>query len=254
MREQRLPHSKCGAGAAAPALQMLQEGLVLSWEAQRAIFRERANRYLAWVEREGERLACHVANPGRLKELLIPGRPALILPAAAAHRRTGYDLLAVEHQGIWVGIDNRLGNRLLRWRLEVGLEEVGSYETIRSEVTLGKSRIDFLLTGRNGPLWLELKSCTLVEAGIARFPDAPTVRGRRHVEELTAARAAGQRAGILFLIQRPDAHCWQPHEAIDPDFGAALRAAVAAGVEVWAYTSEWSEKLLRWGQRVPVEL
>lgn len=231
-----------------------QRGLPLPRQPQKIVFRERLNRYLAAVELAGEIVACHVPNPGRLEELLVPGSPGLVLPAEGEGRKTGYDLLAVEHQGVWVGIDNRLGNQLLRWRLEAGLAEVGCYDTIRSEVTLGKSRIDFLLTGRNGPLWLELKSCTLVEAGIARFPDAPTVRGRRHVEELAAVRAAGQRAGILFLIQRPDAHCWQPHEATDPDFAAALRAAVAVGVEVWAYTSEWSENLLRWGQPVPVEL
>lgn len=231
-----------------------QGGLALPRRPQKGIFRSRPNRYLAWLELGGAVVACHVPNPGRLEELLVPGKPVWVLPAEGGPRKTGYDLLAVEHQEVWVGIDNRLGNRLLRWRLEAGLAEVGGYDTIRSEVILGKSRIDFLLTGRNGPLWLELKSCTLVEAGVARFPDAPTVRGRRHVEELAAARAAGQRAGILFLIQRPDAHCWWPHEATDPDFAAALRAAVAAGVEVWAYTSEWSEDLLRWGQPVPVEL
>jgi sugar fermentation stimulation protein A len=89
---------------------------------------------------------------------------------------------------------------------------------------------------------------------VAQFPDAPTARGRRHVEELAAARAGGQRAGVLFLIQRPDARRFRPHDATDPDFGRALRAAVAAGMEVWAYTSELVGAALRWGVRIPVEL
>lgn len=229
-------------------------GIPLPPVLQEVSFRKRLNRYLAWVELDGEGVVCHVPNPGRMQELLIPGTLGLVAPVGKAHRKTRYDLLAVQQQGVWVCVDNRLGNRLLRWRLEAGLADVGSYEAVHSEVVCGKSRIDFLLTGRNGPLWLELKSCTLVKGEIGQFPDAPTARGKRHLEELAIACAAGQRAGVLFLIQRPDACCFRPHDAIDPDFGAALRAAVRVGVEVWAYTAEWTGSLLRWGQSIPVEL
>jgi len=221
----------------------------------RVVFLARPNRYLAHVELAGAVVACHVPNPGRMTELMSPGTEGLVAAAAAPHRKTDYDLIALRTAGTWVYIDNRLGNRVLRWRLaHGGFAEWKDYDQVQPEVRFGASRIDFQLTRGPEKGFLEMKSCTLVVDGEARFPDAPTVRGRRHLEELQTARTAGYRAGVLFLIQRPDARWFRPHDEMDPAFGAALRSAAAAGVEVWAYTSELRDQAIWWGQPVEVRL
>lgn len=226
-----------------------------AYDLRRVTFRARPNRYLAHVELAGKVVACHVPNPGRMTELMIPGAEGLAAAAAAPHRKTDYDLIALRTAGIWVYIDNRLGNRVLRWRLaHGGLPEWKDYDQVQPEVRFGDSRIDFQLTRGLEKGLLEMKSCTLVVDGEARFPDAPTGRGRRHLEELRAARAEGYRTGVLFLIQRRDARWFRPHDELDPAFGAALRQAVAEGVEVWAYTSELRDQAIWWGHPVEVRL
>ncbi len=215
----------------------------------------RPNRYLAWADLAGREVAAHVPNPGRMVELMAPGRPVHLVSAAGEHRRTAYDLVAVEHTCGWVCIDNRLGGRLARAALAAhALPELEPYQCVEPEVTVGDSRLDFRLSGP-GVHWVELKSCTLVVDGWGRFPDAPTKRGTRHVGELAARVGLGERASVLFLIQRPDAAAIAPNDDTDPAFGQALRAAAAAGVRLVAYTSVWSpDGGLQLHDAVPVEL
>ncbi len=215
---------------------------------------ERPNRFLALVELPGgETARAHVPNPGRMREFMDPGRRLMLRPALTAGRRTAYDLLAVHYAGGWVCIDNRLGARLTRRALETGaVPELQPYREVAAEVVCGGSRLDYKLTGDGPPCWVELKSCTLVEDGHGRFPDAPTVRGRRHLGELIERVQAGDRAAVMFLIQRPDAQSIGPHDETDPDFAATLRAALAAGVTPVGYTSSWSADGLTLGQSVPV--
>ena len=205
-----------------------------------ATFLCRDNRFRVQVQIGDQVAAAHLPNSGRLAELLVAGRRVWLTPAKPAarlRRRTAYDLTLVEHAGRLVSVDSRLPGDLVAHALRCGLlgAEFGAYSVVRREVRLGKSRIDFLLEGARLPsCWLEIKSVTLVTAGVARFPDAPTSRGRRHVLELTQAVKDGDRAAVLFVVQRDDATSFSPHDSADPPFGQALRHAVAVGVRVLA--------------------
>lgn len=215
---------------------------------------ERPNRFLALVELPGgQPVRAHVPNPGRMHEFMTPGRRLMLRPAATAGRRTSHDLLAVHYAGGWVCIDNRIGAKLARLAIEsMAIPELQPYRDVAVEVACGASRLDYQLTGDGPPCWVELKSCTLVEDGHGRFPDAPTVRGRRHLAELIERVAAGERAAVMFMIQRPDAASIGPQDETDPEFGDMLRAAIAAGVSAVGYTSSWNQDGLTLGRAVPV--
>lgn len=218
-------------------------------------FLRRPNRFLVTVEVGGASVEAHLPNPGRLEELLRPGRPVILNPRPRGHRRTPYDLVALQlPHGPLVSLDTRIPNRLVRVALESqGLPELGRRRRFSPEVRLGASRIDFRLDdGRS--TYVEVKSCTLVEEGTAWFPDAPTLRGRRHVEELREAVWRGSRAAILFVIQRADARELRPREATDPRFGQALRRAAGAGVEVLARRCHVTSRAVSLGDPVPVRL
>lgn len=198
-------------------------------------FRRRLNRFTAEVEVGGEAVAAHLPNSGRLAELLVPGA-AVTLAAARPGRRTAYDLVAVRHRGVRVCVDARLPGPLLAEAVAAGrLPGLRGWRVLAREVRLGESRLDLLLADPAGrPVYGETKSVTLVRDGVGLFPDAPTARGRRHLQELAAAVAAGGRGVAVFVVQREDAACWRPNDATDPAFGAAVRAAAAAGVAVLA--------------------
>ncbi len=214
---------------------------------------DRPNRYLARVRVARTVIEAHVPNPGRMLELMTPGRPVQLARVDGEHRKTGHDVQACWYHDAWVCIDNRLGGRLARLALEAhAVPELEPYQSVTPEVRLGASRLDFRLDHPGGVTWVEVKSCTLVESGHGRFPDAPTERGRRHLGELTQVTETGVGAAVLFLIQRPDARSIGPNDETDPRFGAALRAAAAAGVRLLAYRSRWTEAGLELLDAVPV--
>lgn len=203
-----------------------------------ATFVARPNRFLLHCALPGEDgpVEVHLADPGRLKELLLPGRRVWVRPAASAGRRTAWSAVLVEspdHEGL-VSVDTTLPNRLIGRALETGaLQEFEGWTLDRREAPLGSSRIDFLLARGDERLALEVKSVTLVEDGVALFPDAVTARGARHVRELAeAATRPGWHAAVLFVLQRPDAHRIEAARSIDPAFADALAEARAAGVRV----------------------
>lgn len=201
-----------------------------------ALVLRRLNRFAVEVEVGGRPLAAHLPNSGRLRELLAPGTPALLAPRPGAGRRTAFDLLLVRLGHTWVSADARLPNPLLREALDEGrIEPLRPYPQVQSEVRFGGSRVDFLLRGPAGHCLLETKSVTLVERGIALFPDAPTRRGVRHLEELVEARRRGLAVAVAFVVQRGDARAFAPHDEADPLFGRALRRAAHEGVMVLAY-------------------
>jgi sugar fermentation stimulation protein A len=204
----------------------------------RATFLARPNRFRAEIVVEGARAAAHVASPGRMAELLLPGRAVWVTPAAAPYRVTDYDLKLVEHDGVLVSVDSRLPNALFAEALAAGrILADGDYTTVKSEVVSGASRLDFRLSGASGVCWVECKSVNLVvEDRLALFPDAPTVRGRKHLLELIAAVEVGERALAAFIIQRDDATSFAPHVGADPAFAAALREAQHRGVDIKAWT------------------
>lgn len=201
-----------------------------------AVFLHRLNRFVARVLLDGAEETVHVRNTGRLRELLVPGAPVLLAPAAAAGRKTAYTLVAVYKGERLVNIDSLAPNQLAAAALAAGrLPEIGPVDAVRREVNYGGSRFDigFTVGGRQG--FVEVKGVTLERDGVAMFPDAPTARGARHLHELAAAVGAGCLGHVLFVIQLQGVHSFCPNAATDPAFAAALRTAAGAGVGVLAY-------------------
>lgn len=218
-------------------------------------FVQRLNRFRVTVTVEGTMVDAHLPNSGRLTELLTLGRPCWLEPIDSSLRKTGYDLKLVEYADVLVSVDARLPNPLFAEALEKGqLSPFREHLEFEREVSLGGSRVDFRLTMPEGVLWTETKSITLVEQGVALFPDAPTARGTRHVRELADVVSEGDRAAIVFIIQRPDARRFAPHDRADPSFGAALRLAADSGVAVYAWTCRVSKQAITIAEQVPVDL
>ncbi|MGB3943342.1 MAG: DNA/RNA nuclease SfsA, partial [Methanothrix sp.] len=198
---------------------------------------------------------CHLPNPGRLKELLVPGAELLLRPARYPDRRkTKFDVFAAVAGGETVIVDSRAANQILGVAFAAGeVPEFEGYELVRSEPARGKSRLDFLLKGER-PAIVEVKSCTLVRGETALFPDAPTERGRRHLRELAGAVCEGYRAAIVFVVMKGDASTLRPNDETDPAFAAALREAAAWGVEAIAIIARYRDGWIELTGEVPVDL
>ncbi len=218
-------------------------------------FVRRLNRFAALVEIDGMHEWVHVRNSGRLHELFSPGRPVLLEGAGTAGRRTRYTLALVRLPVGYVSADAHLPNALvaeaLRRRAIPGLR---AYRILRREPAMGERRADFLLARGSRQCLLEVKSVTLIERGVALFPDAPTLRGRAHLEHLMAWRRRGQGAAVLFVIQRRDAEAFRPNHDADPQFSRTLRHASRAGVRIIAMTCQVGPPGIRLATRVPVRL
>ena len=146
------------------------------------VFLERVNRFLARVEVDGQEVGVHVANSGRMKELFVPGWRVLVRPAIGEHRKTKFDLVLVDMGSALASTDARMPNALVAEGVANGhLQQFADYPEIRREVTFGDSRLDLMLEGPGGRCYIEAKSVTLVEKGVGLFPDAPTVRGAKHL-------------------------------------------------------------------------
>jgi sugar fermentation stimulation protein A len=198
-------------------------------------FVRRLNRFAALVEVGGRTEKVHVRNSGRLHELFTPGRRVFLEAARTSERKTRFTLGLVRLSSGYVSADAHLPNALV----EAGLTRQGipgfrGHRILRREPALGDGRADFLLVRGRRQCLLEVKSVTLVEDGVALFPDAPTLRGRRHLQRLIEARRRGLDAAVLFVIQRNDATALAPNRNADPAFSLALRRAVRAGVRVSA--------------------
>jgi sugar fermentation stimulation protein A len=193
-----------------------------------AVLVERENRFRARCALpDGREMIAHVPDRGRLAGVLVPGARVWLFEAPPSPTRTTrWSLLGAREpaSGTWVAIDPAGANLRVRPLLERGLFNVfGLRWNVRAEVPLGRSRIDFLLSREEQQLALEVKSVGVVRGGVARFPDAPTERGTRHVEELAAWVGDGRLAAVLFVVQRGDAVAVTPDDEIDPAFAAAVR-------------------------------
>ena len=203
----------------------------------KAKFLSRPNRFIALVELNGEILTVHVKNTGRCKELLPEGATVYLAAAENPARKTPYDLVAVEKvrpdgSVLFINMDSQAPNTAAReWLLAGGL---GQIDNLRPETVHGGSRFDFSFTKDGRPCLLEVKGVTLENDGVCAFPDAPTQRGARHLRHLAQAVQEGYGAYVLFVIQMSDVQYLHPNDATDPEFGAALRQAHAAGVQVLA--------------------
>lgn len=222
-----------------------------------AYFIHRPNRFAALVclASEGREILVHVANSGRMRELLQEGNRVLLAPVERDGRKTSFDLALVDVDGVLVSADARLPVPLVAEALGRGLlAPFRGYTVARREVGLGKSRLDLLLEGPSDLCYVEVKSVTLVEAGIALFPNAPTARGRKHVDSLISAVEQGHRAAIIFVVQREDAARLRPNDAADREFGRSLREAAKKGVEVYGYRCRVSRKAVEIDSPIPVFL
>jgi sugar fermentation stimulation protein A len=222
-----------------------------------ATFVDRPNRFLVLAAlEEGQVVECHLPDPGRLKEMLVPGRRLLLEPAADPDRRTRWTVRLVEaapEGSGWVSVDTGIPNRLIEQALRAGvLDEFREWAFVRREVTRGGSRFDFLLERpEDDRLYLEVKSVTLVEGGVGLFPDAVTARGTRHVRELTEIVREGGHAAVLFVLQRPDARAIRAARRIDPDFARELARAEEAGVRILGRRCTASRSAVTLGEPVP---
>ena len=217
-----------------------------------ALFLKRPNRFLAAVEQEGERVWAHVPDPGRLRELLVPGARVRVMPAASKGRRTAWDLFGVACPQGWVNIDSRLPNLLFAEAVRgAELEEFPNITHLDPEYRFGNSVLDFLLHGGDRPCLVEVKGCTLAVDRLALFPDAPTARGSRHLEELVKARREGFRACAVFVVKHPAAVAFTANRETDPVFASTLERAYEQGVEIIAYLAPWRGREIRLASRLP---
>ena len=195
-------------------------------------FIARPNRFVARVELEGKEEICHVKNTGRCRELLQPGARVWCRFDGNPNRKTHYDLIAVEKAGRLINIDSQAPNRVTEEWLAAG--GLGPVEALRREWQHGDSRFDFSFLQNGRRCLLEVKGVTLEEDGVVRFPDAPTLRGVKHLEELIAAKEAGYEAAVCFVVQMGDVEWMEPNDRTHPEFGEALRRAAREGVQVLA--------------------
>lgn len=196
-------------------------------------FLARPNRFVARVEVEGQELVCHVKNTGRCRELLVPGATVWLEESPNPNRKTKFDLIAVEKGERLINMDAQAPNQVFReWAQVGGFRK--ELTLLRPEKTYGSSRFDFYWESSKSRGFVEVKGVTLEEDGVVRFPDAPTLRGVKHLEELILAHEAGYEAAVCFVIQMEDVKYFAPNDVTHPEFGQALRRAAAAGVEVLA--------------------
>ena len=196
------------------------------------IFRARPNRFIAHIEIDGQMEICHVKNTGRCRELLPDGAKVWCQRSDNPNRKTKYDLITVQKGTRLINMDSQAPNAAAKeWLLGGGLGEITD---LRPETFYGDSRFDFSFRKDGKLCFLEVKGVTLEGDGVCAFPDAPTQRGAKHLKELTRAAEEGFGAYVLFVIQMADVKYLHPNDVTDPAFGAALREAAAAGVQVLA--------------------
>jgi sugar fermentation stimulation protein A len=217
---------------------------------------DRLNRFIVSISLDERSTLAHLANSGRLREILLPGVELLVRRAPDGSRKTQFDVvLARLNSGGLVSVDARLPTPLLQEALgQGGAAGLEGYRVKKREPTLGKGRFDLLLEKGEKLLIAETKSVTLVNKGVALLPDAPTRRGVRHLEEGTRSVVSGLAAAIVFVVQREDARAFTPNVTADPAFASALRTAAEAGVRILAYRCIVSDEEVRIDCRLPIRL
>ena len=224
---------------------------------RKATFVSRPNRFIAECLLNGERVIAHVKNTGRCRELLSEGVTVYLDEPRGRERKTKYDLVAVEKQIsdgeiLLINMDSSAPNETASELIEERL--FPNATRIRREVTKGNSRFDFCIKQGEKTTFLEVKGVTLENDGIASFPDAPTERGVKHIEELTELKKQGYGAAILFVIQMKGVSKFRPNDKTHKAFGDALRRAEEAGVSIYAYDCIVTPKAMTLDQPVKVEL
>ncbi|NLM15852.1 MAG: DNA/RNA nuclease SfsA [Clostridiaceae bacterium] len=218
-----------------------------------AIFLHRPNRFVAEIELDGRTEICHVKNTGRCQELLIPGVRVWVQEQDSHKRKTKYDLITVQKGDRLVNIDSQVPNKVVaRWLPHSGLFR--NLTAIYPEFRFGGSRFDFCVEEKARRVLIEVKGVTLEQGGVALFPDAPTIRGVKHLRELMTAVEQGYDAMVLFLIQMKNVSHMEPNWQTHEEFGLELRAARAAGVKILALDCHVTPDSIAPGNDVAVNL
>ena len=206
---------------------------------RKGAFVDRPNRFIAHVSLDGDVVTCHMPNPGRMWELLFPGVTVYVRPADNPKRRTAYDVIGIERDGVPILLDTQYNNDTAAWLVQEhlipGWED---WDLIRREITVGDSRFDLLLGRGEERFFVEVKSCTLFSRDGAMFPDAVTERGRKHILELAAMSRQGIHTGVLFLVHWNRARWFLPDYHTDPAFAQAFYEA--------APHLDWKALALHW--------
>ncbi len=196
-------------------------------------FLNRPNRFIAQVEIDGEEHTVHVKNTGRCKEILVPNAEVFLEKSSNPLRKTQYDLIAVYKGKTLVNMDSQTPNKVVfEWLKAGGLLKNPTF--IKPETKYGDSRLDFYLENEDEKMFLEVKGVTLEIDGTAKFPDAPTERGRKHLGELIKAKQNGYRSAVIFVVQMKGCKCFMPNNENDPEFAKELKRAYESGVEIIA--------------------
>lgn len=216
-------------------------------------FLERPNRFIAYVEICGKLETVHVKNTGRCKELLVPGATVYVQKAKELTRKTQWDLIAVQKGNRVINMDSQIPNRVVEEWIRKG-NLFPDATLIRPETTYGNSRFDLYVEEGNRKVFMEIKGVTLEEDGVVRFPDAPTERGVKHVEELIQAVKDGYEAYLFFVIQMEDVSYFAPNVKTHAKFAEVLKKAQEQGVHILAYECKVSKDCIEITKPVPVRL
>lgn len=202
----------------------------------KGIFKTRPNRFIAEVEVDGKLEIAHVPNTGRCRELLVDDAVVWLKPSDNPNRKTRFSLHFVENKGVLVSLYSQQANSIVYDAIVDGkIKELSGYSIHQREKTVDKSRIDIYLANENEECYVEVKGVTLIIDGEARFPDAPTERGAKHLKELIKLKKEGIRCCVFFLIQHPIGKFFRPNWENDPNFSQTLNDAYDAGVEILVY-------------------
>ena len=216
---------------------------------------KRYKRFLADIFLEsGEMLTVHCPNSGSMRGCSDPGSPVVISKSDNPKRKYAWTLEMVQKEGVWIGVNTGLTNKLVHEALASGvIPDFGNILSIRPEIKVSTgSRLDFLLETDQGRTYLEVKNCSMAQNNIALFPDAVTARGIKHLHELDRLRQDGFNTAVLFCVQRADAGSFAPAKAIDPVYARTLMEVHVRGVGAFAYQAEVKPDEIRITTRLPV--
>lgn len=220
---------------------------------RRAKFLSRPNRFIANIEIEGENEICHVKNTGRCKELLIPGADIFVQEFDSKIRKTKYDLISVYKKNRLINMDSQVPNKVFgEWVKNSSMFE--NIDLIKTEQKYGNSRFDFYLEADDKKIFVEVKGVTLEEDGIVMFPDAPTQRGLKHLNELSLCVDEGYEAYVVFIVQMKNVRYFTPNLKTHKEFADALHKANQKGVNIMALDCHVKEDSITAGDFVEIRL
>lgn len=220
---------------------------------KQGIYLERPNRFIARVLVDGKETVCHVKNTGRCRELFVPGAQVTLEDCAHPGRKTRYDVISVKKDGQWINIDSQVPNQAVREWISKG-NLFSEQAVIQSEKRYGNSRFDLYVEDKGVRAFVEVKGVTLKERRTAKFPDAPTARGIKHIQELIQCTEDGFEAYLIFVIQMKGVLEFRPNWDTQPEFGESLLEAAQAGVHILACDCTVTDSEIELAQAVSVNL